>query len=154
MARKCNAAGRALMEGFERLELKVYPDSNGIPTQGYGHTGPDVTFDNPPITEEQADTWFEEDIAEAEQAVDAHAPQNLTSNQFSALVSFTFNVGVHNFEGSGVLKTAIKGDLPHVPGHLILWNKDAKGVTLSGLTRRRSAEIVLWNTPDNGETNA
>ena len=40
----------ALIRKFEGLRLKPYRCPAGVPTIGYGHTGPDVHMDMPPMT--------------------------------------------------------------------------------------------------------
>jgi lysozyme len=73
----------------------------------------------------------------------------LNNNQFGALVSFVFNVGVAAFASSTLLRLLNKGDYLSVPGQLSRWNKitvNKKKIPSDGLTHRRSAEIALWST--------
>jgi lysozyme len=63
--------------------------------------------------------------------------------QFSALVSFAYNVGLDGFRKSSVLKAVNAGDDDAVPRRLGLWVK-ASGQTLPGLVRRRAAEAALF----------
>ncbi len=67
-------------------------------------------------------------------------------NQFGALVSFAYNVGLGNFKKSSVLRVVNARQFDRVPRRLALWNK-AKGRVLKGLVRRRGDEGSLFMTP-------
>jgi lysozyme len=67
----------------------------------------------------------------------------LTSNQFSALVSFAFNCGVGNLQGSTLLKKLNSLDYPTAANEFLKWDK-ANKIQLAGLTRRRKAERELF----------
>ena len=71
----------------------------------------------------------------------------LSDNQFSALVSFTFNLGGGNLQNSTLLVKLNTGNYDAVPSELARWVK-AGGKTLSGLVKRRAAESVLFMQPD------
>ncbi len=75
------------------------------------------------------------------------AGDGLTSNQFGALVSFAYNVGIGNLKRSSVLRAVREGRHEDVPRLLLQWTK-AGGRRLRGLVRRRRAEGRLWMTPD------
>jgi lysozyme len=45
-------------------------------------------------TPQQAEIWFEHDVLAAMAWVDDSLTTNVTQNQFDALVSFTYNVGI------------------------------------------------------------
>lgn len=142
--RQCNAAGVALIRSFESCRLKAYLDGNKIPTIGWGHTGPEVHL-GLVWTQQQADDQFKADLLErACTPVSVYSPPNLTSNQFSAFCSLCFNIGSGNFHASTALKYATAGNLQDVPKGIAMWNK-VNGQVSPGLTRRRDAEIALWN---------
>lgn len=145
MSRPIPSQAITLVEQFEGCSLTPYQDSDGIWTQGYGHTE-GVTADSPPITADQADALLAQDMAYAGEDVENEVTVPLNDNQFSALVSFVFNVGAGNFAGSGLLKVLNAGNYTFVPDHLAQWNKSG-GRVIDGLTRRRRAEIILWQTP-------
>jgi lysozyme len=69
--------------------------------------------------------------------------RKVNENQFSALVSFAFNVGAGAFRRSSVLKAVNEGRFEAVPHRLMLWVK-ADGRRLEGLARRRKAEAELF----------
>ena len=144
----CNLAGIALIKSFEGCRLKSYEDQRGIWTIGYGATGSDI-HEGMTWNQSQADERFADDICvKAETPLNRliHSDITLTSNQFSALCSFIFNVGQGNFAKSSALSTLNSGDLEGVPPHLSLWD-EVNGEPNKGLIRRRAAEVALWETP-------
>lgn len=142
-----NKAGLDLIKHFEGLRLKAYRDAVGVWTIGYGHT--DMTG-NPPrvragltITAGEAEEILRRDLKKYEEAVREAVTVDLNDNQYSALVSFCYNVGPGNLRKSSVLKRVNAGRFDEVPSRLMLWNK-AGGRVLKGLTRRREAEGKLF----------
>jgi len=150
ISRKCNEAGLAIIRHFEGLKTRAYRCPAGIWTIGYGHTVGVRRSDV--CTKEQAERWLREDVLYAEEAVSRMVKVPLTDNQFSALVSFAYNVGIDDDsdaipEGLGdssLLKKLNRGDYGSVPASLRRWNK-AGGRVLLGLVRRRAAEAALWD---------
>jgi len=138
-----NAAGLALIEEFEGLRLNAYDDGTGVWTIGYGHTGPDV-HPGMIITQEQAQTLLQHDVADAEQVVADAVEVVLTPNQFSALVSFQFNTG--GLVGSTMLSLINQRDFTGAAAQFANWVW-AGGNILEGLVRRRAAEKALFETP-------
>jgi len=103
------------------------------------------------ITEAQAIERLRRDLAVAEQAVWNAVDVDLTDNQFGALVSFVFNVGVGAFRSSSLLRKLNAGDYAAVPGELAKWNKARVAGVLTpvaGLSNRRAAEAGLWAKGD------
>lgn len=143
-----NELGLDIIRESESLELEAYVCPAGVLTIGYGHTGPDV-YHGQFITEAQANELLAQDVAFAEHGVLNLAPPDLTSNQFSALVSFVFNVGVGAFENSTMLRKLSAGDDQGAANEFPRWNK-SRGRVLNGLVRRRAAEQELFLTPDGG----
>lgn len=143
---QCNQAGLALIKSFEKCSLFSYQDTRGIWTIGWGHTGPAVMADQT-CTQDEADAWLAQDLSVAEGTVNAHVTVGLNENQFSALCSFTFNVGSGNFDHSTLLKEIDADNLDDVPNQLLLWDKNHDGTVNAGLLRRRIAEKQLWMTP-------
>lgn len=144
MTRKTNQAGVDLIKHFEDLVNFAYRDAVGVWTIGYGHTK-DVR-DGQHVTDAEAEQLLRQDLADAEDAVNRLVKVDLNDNQFSALVSFVFNLGEGNFAKSTMLKDINAGDFEDVPDELRKWNK-AGGKVLNGLVRRREAEAKLWSTP-------
>jgi lysozyme len=142
---KISSAGISLIKSFEGLELHSYVDAVGILTIGYGHTGPDVHA-GMTITEAQATDLLNKDLSSFEAAVTKLIAVPLNQNQFDALVSFTFNVGVGSLEVSTLRKRLNAHEDPNTVAQqeLIKWCKGNNNQTLPGLLKRRKAEIVLF----------
>ena len=135
--------GIELIKSFEGLRLEAYLDSVAVPTIGYGHTR-GVKLGQT-ITQEQADALLEEDIHEFELAIQRLVHVNLTQNQFDALVSFTFNLGIGSLKQSTLLKKLNAGDITGAANEFNRWVY-AGGKKLTGLVKRRSAERLMFIT--------
>ncbi|MGD1907780.1 MAG: lysozyme [Leptolyngbyaceae cyanobacterium] len=147
---KMNAAGLKLLTAFEGLELEAYQDSVGVWTIGYGHTsaaGPPKVTTGLRITEADANTILKRDLGQFEQGIRERVSVALNSNQFSALVSFSFNVGLGAFGNSTLRRKLNGGDYGGAANELLRWDK-AGGRALPGLTRRRQAERALFLSED------
>lgn len=134
--------GTALIHSFEKLCLVGYADEGGVPTIGWGHTGPDV-YVGQVCTVAQADAWFAQDTHAAVAAVNASVQVPLSQNQFDALVAFTFNVGVNAEAHSTLCRKMNAGDMAGAALEFAKWNH-VNGVVSAGLTRRRQAEHDLF----------
>ena len=146
--RHINQAGLDLIKEFESLRLKAYQDERGIWTIGYGHTGPEVTK-GLEISADQAEDLLRNDVAEAEAGVDASI-KNATSNQFSACVSLTFNIGVAKFKSSTLARYMREGQMGLAADQFPRWVHAGDHVS-AGLVRRRKAERKLFLTPDGND---
>lgn len=104
-----SAKGAELLIDREDKRNKAYLDSKGIPTIGVGHTGPEV-YIGLAWTDQQIEDAFKDDIRWAEDAVNKYCVQELSQDQFDALVSFTFNVGKTAFIKSTMLRKLNQGD--------------------------------------------
>jgi len=142
LTRTVDPAGVTLIKEFEGLHLTPYLCPNKIWTIGYGHTR--TVRAGMRITPEQADQFLTDDLRIVAAAVQRLVTVRLNDNQFAALVSFTFNVGIANFERSKLLELLNRGWYEQVPAQLMRWNR-ANGEILGGLSRRRAAEAQLWN---------
>ena len=146
MTRKINQAGLDIIKHFEGFEPMAYLDPIGIPTIGYGHiagvTHQDVQNQRT-VNEAEAEQLLREDIAVAESAVERLISVAMNDNQFSALVSFTFNLGEGNLKSSTLRRRLNRGEYDAIPYEMCRWVK-AAGRTLPGLVRRRIAEGGLF----------
>lgn len=137
--------GLHLTEQFEGCKLHAYLDQGGVATIAYGHVkGIRLGMS---CTQEQAEAWLLEDVAEAEHAVNALVKVPLTQNQYDALVDLCFNTGTGNFQHSTLLKLLNVGAMDRASQEFQLWNR-AGGIVRDGLTRRRLAEKDLFLTKD------
>jgi lysozyme len=140
---KINDKGLALIKRSEGLRLDSYRDAVGIATVGFGHTGPDVRIPMT-ITPGEAERLLHQDLARFENGVTnclAGCPTN--SDQFSAMVSLSYNIGLGNFATSTVLKRHKLGQYAGAANAFLLWNKAGSRV-LPGLVKRREEERSLY----------
>lgn len=142
-----NKAGRDLIKRFEGCKLKAYRCSAGVFTIGYGSTfyedGTKVKQGDV-ITQQRAEQLFDLIVDDFAQKVDALVKSNVSENNFSALVSFTFNVGIGNFQRSTLLrKVNANPKDATIPAEFRKWVR-ANGEVLKGLVRRREAEAKLY----------
>jgi len=147
---KINKAGLELIKHFEGCSLTAYYCSGNTLTIATGHTGDDV-YEGMIITQEEADKFLLQDIEYFEQAVSELVTVPLTSNQFSSLVSFTFNLGRDSLRISTLLRELNEGKYESAAEQLLRWNKIGE-VVEPGLTRRREAERELFLTEDEETT--
>ena len=137
------------LKASEGLRLKAYPDpgTGGDPwTIGYGHTalaGPPVVKRGMTVTAEQAEAILRADVEKFAVGVSKLIKVALNENQFGALVSFAFNVGLGNFAKSTLLKKLNAGDYAGAADQFPKWTK-AAGKVLPGLVKRRAAERALF----------
>jgi lysozyme len=140
--RKTNDRGVALVKHFEGVRLRAYRDPVGILTIGYGHTGADV-HSGLVISLEQAEEILRFDLRRFERGVTGLVKVPLNDNQFAALVSFAFNLGVGALGRSTLLKKLNAGDYKGAYLEFGKWTR-AGGRVLPGLVRRRAAEAQLF----------
>jgi lysozyme len=142
---KTGANGFKVIKDFEKCRLWAFKPILTDPwTIGWGRTKNVRAGDT--CTQEQADTWLLEDIKECEIGV-GRCKVSLTQNEFDALVSFSYNVGVGALANSTLLRLLNSGDRLGAAAQFARWNK-SKGIPLAGLSRRRAAEARLFMTPD------
>lgn len=146
--RTVSQRGIDLIHSFEQCKLEAYPDPgsrDGNPwTIGWGSTGPGIQRGTV-WTQEQCDARFKRDIAAFAAKVDAllgGAPT--TQNQFDALVSLAYNIGVGALRGSTVLRKHKAGDYANAAAAFGMWIKN-DGKIMRGLMRRRAAEADLYD---------
>lgn len=135
--------GLALIKSFEGLRLKAYKDVGGVYTIGYGHT--EGVKENQECSIEQAEDWLSGDIAnKAELPILSFlGSKKLTDEQYSALVSLVYNCGpapLHGTLGTYILA----GNYPEAAKQFLRWDH-VHGKVIPGLTRRRKAEMRMFN---------
>ncbi|WP_175869359.1 lysozyme [Bartonella gabonensis] len=144
--RKISTEGLTLIKQLEGLRLEAYEDSGDIWTIGYGHTnaaGAPSVHKDMQITEEEAEKILYQDLKQYEAAVEKAVTVPLSDEQFAALVSFAYNVGITAFYKSTLLKKLNNGEYDAVPTELQKWTR-VKGKRVQGLVNRRAAEAGLW----------
>ena len=130
-----------LIKSFEQLRLNSYLCPAGVWTIGYGHT--DGVNQGMLITEKTADAFLKQDIKKAEDEIN-RIDADLTQEQFDALVSFVFNVGVQAFRVSTLRKLIERNPSdPKIADEFRRWVY-AGNKMLPGLVKRREQEIKLY----------
>ena len=137
--RKINKSGLNLIKKYEGCRLTSYICPAGILTIGYEHTGKDVK-PNQTITKKKAISLLKKDLARFERHVQSYNYiYEWTDNEFSALVSFAFNIG--NIDQLTAYGTRTRSQIRSA---MVKYVK-ANGKTLPGLVKRRKAELRLFN---------
>lgn len=148
---KLSTNGLKMLEEFEGLRLDAYYDSAGVITIGYGHTNNAPSGKQYPvspgqvITQATAELMLKADVASFEDAVTKSLTRTVTQNQFDALVSFTYNLGIGTFQSSGVLALTNSGDYQGAAEDFLKY-VHANGVVNPGLVTRRQREHDLYLT--------
>jgi lysozyme len=144
---KTNLAGIKLLHDFESCRLESYLCQAMVWTIGWGNTfyanGAKVK-QGEKITQPMADRLFEVILGRFEDQVRPLIKSKVTQNQFSAIMSFTYNLGVANLKSSTLLKKVnANPDDPTIANEFSKWI-NAGGVPSNGLRRRRKAESDLY----------
>jgi len=130
-----------LVKYFEGFEDRAYLCPANVWTIGYGRTRNVKEGDI--VSEPQAERDLQEELIEFGEQVHRVVDSELTQQEFDALTSWTYNLGIGNLQSSTLLKKLNAGDKDSVPSEMLRWNK-AAGKVLAGLTKRRQAEADLW----------
>jgi lysozyme len=147
---KINKSGIDLIKKWEGCKLKPYLCSAGVPTIGIGTTcykdGSKVNLKDKEITIEQAEDLLQQDLAIRGKQLMQILPTNLTDNQFNALLSFAYNLGVPALNKSSLLKLILKNPYEQAIKQEFLRWVMAGGKKSQGLINRRNEEIKLYFT--------
>lgn len=140
---KTSDKGIELIKKHEGFRARAYKCPADKWTIGYGHTLNVKSTDV--ITKEQGEYFLRQDVEHAEKEVNKHN-LNINQNQFDALVSFVFNLGVGNFSRSTLLRR-----IKAYPNDITIRREFARwvyagGKILPGLVTRRKEEADLYFT--------
>lgn len=144
---KLDSNGYKLIQGFEGLELNAYKDSAGIPTIGYGNItyidGSRVKMGDK-ITQEKADEIFKYYADKFANQVDAVVTATVNQNQFNAMVSLAYNIGIGAFSKSTLLKKVNSNSCDtSIKTEFMKW-VNAGGKKIQGLVNRREKEAQVY----------
>lgn len=147
---KIDKKGLDVIREFEGLKLSPYLCSAKVPTIGYGNTfyenGTKVKMTDPPITRQRADALLILIADRFSDQVEDLIKKPVTQNQFNALVSFAFNIGVAGLGRSTLLRLVNNNpNDANISKEFLKWNK-AGGRVVAGLTNRRIKESALYFT--------
>lgn len=143
--------GLAEIIAYEAIILTPYIDAVGVKTVGIGSTISDIP-DLPSwpwdrtITIEQAVSMFKQHVVKYQDAVNKVLTAQINQQQFDALVSITYNIGVSGMRNSTFMRLVNSGAAPaSVRRAMKQWNKGG-GRVITGLVNRRAKEAALYET--------
>lgn len=139
-----------IISQFESCELEAYQDGGGVWTCGWGSTGKDIKAGTK-WTQAEADARRDKYIAQMNKEIRAliKFPDLLNDNQYAALCSLVYNIGINAFKESTLLKKLntisplFAPSWESVASEFLRWNKD-NGRVVAGLTNRRKVERKLF----------
>lgn len=152
---KISRAGVELIKSFEGLRQVAAKLPDGRWTLGYGHTF--SAREGARVGAEDADALLRFDLLPIVDGINSLVHHPLNQNQFDALVSFCFNIGMDNFAQSVVLKRINEGRLTEAALAMDSWSSaefNGQTYVLAPLIRRRAAEKSLFLTPSEDEATA
>lgn len=149
--RKINEEGLELIKEFEGFRHYAYLCPAMVWTIGYGSTfygnGMKVKKGDY-ISKTEAERLLKITVESFAEQVEKLIKVSVTDNQFSAMVSLAYNIGVYAFKQSTLLSmlnfSQPKNDIAL---QFLRWDK-ANGRSLAGLSRRREKEMQLFLKAD------
>lgn len=142
---KVNDLGLQLIKNFEGCSYKAYLlKGERYYTIGYGHSFDNSITKDTVWNQKQCDDALRKDLARFEAYVTKYACSKfeLNENQFSALVSYTYNRGLGGLQQLLRNSTSIQQLSNNI---VVYWGSATK--YKAGLIRRRKVEKVLFDTP-------
>lgn len=134
--------GLDLIKKYESFSAKEYLCPAGYRTIGYGHVIlPSEKFGI--LNLKEAEVLLKKDVLVATRWINKRVEVPIGQNQFDALCSFVFNVGVGNFTESTLLKRLNQCNYLEAAKEFDKW-VFAKGKKLNGLVKRRQEEKELF----------
>ena len=149
---RASRAAVELIKRFEGYRERAVQLPDGRWMIGYGHV--ETARQGAQVSQADAETLLIYDLLGIAKALNAQVFAPLTQNQFDALASFAFNLGVDNFSRSGVLRRLNEGSPILAACAMELWRKAEVGgekIVVDALVRRRAAEKALFLTPQDGD---
>jgi lysozyme len=143
---KTSRQGQDFIKNYEKLRLKAYlPTKNDRWTIGWGSTFIDgrPVMEGEVITREKAQKLFDSTLKKIEDGILSRVDVPLNQDQFDALVSLVYNIGVGNFSRSTLLKKLNKKDYNGAQKEFSRWVYQS-GVKLNGLIDRREKEADIF----------
>lgn len=134
------AAAIALIGGYEGLRTVAYRDVVGVPTICFGETRGVKMGDT--ATVEECKVMLGDALIEFSTALDKCLTVKTPDKTYTAILSWSYNVGTGAACKSTLVRLANKGDLKGACNELLKWDK-AGGRAIKGLTIRRQDERKL-----------
>ena len=142
---KLDEKGYKALHDREGLRLKPYLDTRYIPTISLGVTyypnGKKVTMLDKPITKIEAERLGKVIADRFASEVTTLIKSKVNQNQFNALVSIAYNIGINGFKSSSFLKLVNRNpNDPKIKEAIMLWTKNKE------LIGRRKSEATQYFT--------
>jgi len=157
---KVNQGTVDLVKRWEGLRLNAYKDVAGVWTIGYGTTARAGVGITPKagmkITQAEAEHYLHMELDHVAEGVAGMIKVPVTPNQFGALVSLGYNIGLGALKRSSTIRYLNNGDYDRACKNIGLWNKARNPSTgklevVQGLKNRRADEqrfFVSTSAPD------
>jgi len=135
-------------EGFRPVETVL---ASGQKTIGYGHSY--VRGEPALLTQNKAEDILKSDLEPIEKIINHIVFAPMSQNQFDALVSLAFNIGIDEFADSTILHYMNNGQPLAAAAGFDEWRKGLiadQTYVVDALVRRRTAEKALFLSPTTG----
>ena len=136
-----------LIKQSEGFRDRMYLDAAGLPTIGYGtliDSTKEEYLKTAVITEADGEAMLKIDLINIEKGINNLVTSRINQNQFDALVSFCYNIGLGNFKKSTLLKKINTNPTdPNIMAEFQKWTR-ASGKVFPGLVIRRQKESDLY----------
>lgn len=137
--------GLELIESFEGFRARAIRLSNGKYTIGFGHTA--TAREGMVVNREQAEELLRWDLGPIEDFIRQNTLTPLNQNQFDAIVSFVFNIGLEDFKNSEILRHLNRGEPVAAAIALSAWRNahlNGQNIVVDALVRRRALEASMF----------
>ena len=140
---KLDESGYKALHEREGLRLKPYLDTQGVPTIAMGNTfyknGSKVKISDPALSKIEAEYLAKIISDRFASRVNQLIKSNINQNQFNALVSLAYNIGLNGFENSTVLrKVNANPNDKTIQDAFMMWTKNKE------LIGRRKSEVKQY----------
>ncbi|ENW0687915.1 lysozyme [Salmonella enterica] len=142
---KISDSGLAALKREESCKLTAYPDSRGVWTIGTGHIGRVdgvAVHKGMIITQDTADRLLRDDLSWVARCIADWVTVVLNQNQYDALCSLIFNIGVNAFIGSTVRRQLNAGNYTAAADAFLKWSRAGSNPTI--LAPRRGRERAMF----------
>lgn len=138
--------GINFIKSLEGFSSKPYKCSANILTIGYGHTGKDV-LENMVVSKKVAEAILVNDLIDFEDNLNSivRPSINLNQNQFDALISLSYNIGMQAIAESTLIKVLNNAEYKKAANHFLDWIRAGTNI-IPGLINRRLKERKLFLT--------
>lgn len=137
-----------LIASFEGFRARAAKTPDGRWTLGFGHVA--TVREGLSVSRAEAEDLLRWDLRPVEDLVRQSALTPLNQNQFDALVSFAFNIGLSNFPTCDVLRYLNQGQPIAAALAMHAWRRarvNGRVLVIDALVRRRAAEAALFLEP-------